>query len=81
MSIKLCIVGAHGTGKTTICRKVLIVFDDILGSVRDSKIFKDLISTHRHYNISVIFSIHFSSKVSSSVFRVAVAPFLPPTVS
>ncbi len=24
MSIKLCIVGAHGTGKTTICKKVLI---------------------------------------------------------
>lgn len=40
---------------------VLIICDDIFGSIKDSKVFKDLVSTHRHYNISLIFSIQFIS--------------------
>lgn len=39
------------------CTRVLLIFDDIFGTVKDSKKFKDLVSTHRHYNISLIFSV------------------------
>lgn len=42
-------------------RSVLIIFDDIFASVKDSKVFKDLVSTHRHYNISFAFSIQYIS--------------------
>lgn len=37
--------------------KVLLVFDDILGSVKDNKILKILISQNRHFNITVVFSV------------------------
>lgn len=40
-------------------RNVLIIFDDIFGSIKDSKVFKDLVSTFRHYNISIIFSAQY----------------------
>jgi ABC-type dipeptide/oligopeptide/nickel transport system ATPase component len=40
-------------------RNVLIIFDDIFGSIKDSKTFKDLISTFRHYNISIAFSAQY----------------------
>jgi ABC-type dipeptide/oligopeptide/nickel transport system ATPase component len=42
-------------------KNVLIVFDDCFGSVKDSKQFKDLISTYRHYNFSIIFSVQYIS--------------------
>lgn len=42
-------------------RNVLIIFDDILGSIKDNKCFKDLISTFRHYRISIIFSVQYIS--------------------
>ena len=48
-----------------VLRKVLIIFDDILGSVKDNNVFKDLISTYRHYNISVIFSVQYISASAS----------------
>lgn len=41
--------------------KVLIIFDDIFGSINNSKIFKNLITTYRHYNISIIFSAQYVS--------------------
>lgn len=40
-------------------RNVLVIFDDIFGSIKDSKVFKDLVSTFRHYNISIIFSAQY----------------------
>lgn len=40
---------------------VLIIFDDILGTIKDNKIFKDLVSTFRHYRISIIFSVQYVS--------------------
>lgn len=40
---------------------VLIIFDDIFGNVKDNKIFKDLVSTFRHYRINIIFSSQYIS--------------------
>jgi len=40
-------------------KNVLLIFDDILGGMKDSKIFKCLITTYRHYNISIIFSTQY----------------------
>ena len=40
---------------------VLLIFDDIFGSINNSKVFKDLVSTYRHYNISIIFSAQYVS--------------------
>ena len=37
--------------------KCFIIFDDILGAAKDSKILKVLISQNRHFNLSVIFSV------------------------
>ncbi len=42
-------------------RNVLIIFDDIFGCVKDSSLFQDLISTHRHYNFSIMFSVQYIS--------------------
>lgn len=42
-------------------RNVLIIFDDIFGTIKDSKVFKDLITTFRHYRISIIFSAQYIS--------------------
>ena len=42
-------------------RNVLIIFDDCFGNVGNSKIFKNLVSTYRHYNISIIFSTQYVS--------------------
>jgi hypothetical protein len=42
-------------------RNVLIIFDDIFGSIKDSKTFKDLVTTFRHYRISIIFSAQYIS--------------------
>lgn len=38
---------------------ILMIFDDIFSSVKDSKDFKNLVSTYRHYNISIIFSTQY----------------------
>jgi len=51
--------------KTDVKRHVLLVFDDIFGSLKDSKVFKNLISTFRHYNISVIFSVQYVSATAT----------------
>lgn len=40
-------------------RKILIVFDDVLGQCKDSKILKILISQNRHFNMSVIFAVQY----------------------
>lgn len=40
-------------------KKILIVFDDVLGFCKDSKILKTLISQNRHFFISVIFSVQY----------------------
>ncbi len=45
--------------EANIKKNVLIVFDDCFGIVKDSKVFKDLISTHRHYNFSIAFSTQY----------------------
>lgn len=42
-------------------KNVLLIFDDVFGSIKDSKYFKDLVSTYRHYNISIIFSAQYIS--------------------
>lgn len=42
-------------------KNVLLIFDDIFGSIKDSKCFKDLASTFRHYRISIIFSAQYIS--------------------
>ena len=46
-------------------RNVLVIFDDIFSSIKDSKIFKDLVSTFRHYNISIIFSAQYITASAS----------------
>lgn len=46
-------------------RNVLIIFDDIFGSIKDSKTFKDLVSTFRHYNISIVFSAQYITASAS----------------
>jgi hypothetical protein len=46
-------------------RNVLIIFDDIFGSIKDSKVFKDLVSTFRHYNISIVFSAQYITASAS----------------
>lgn len=51
--------------KRNVKRQVLIVFDDIMGAFKDSKQFSNLVSTYRHYNISVIFSIQYISKTAA----------------
>jgi ABC-type dipeptide/oligopeptide/nickel transport system ATPase component len=42
-----------------IKKQFLIIFDDIFGSIKDSKKFKEFISTYRHYNLSIIFSAQY----------------------
>ena len=42
-------------------KNVLLIFDDVFGSIKDSKYFKDLVSTYRHYNISIVFSAQYIS--------------------
>lgn len=54
-----------------VSRKILIIFDDIMASVRDCKIFKDLISTYRHYNISIVFSTQYISASASYVREIS----------
>jgi ABC-type dipeptide/oligopeptide/nickel transport system ATPase component len=40
-------------------KKVLLIFDDIMGSVKDSKVLKTLISQNRHFGISIVFCIQY----------------------
>ena len=40
-------------------RKILIVFDDVCGQAKDSKILKILISQNRHFFMSVIFAVQY----------------------
>lgn len=44
---------------------ILMIFDDIFSSVKDSKSFKNLVSTFRHYNITIIFSVQYVCGSSS----------------
>lgn len=46
-------------------RNVLIIFDDVFGSIKDSKVFKDIVTTFRHYRISIIFSAQYISAAST----------------
>lgn len=46
-------------------KSVLLVYDDIFGTIKDSKIFKNLVSTFRHYRISIIFSAQYVSASAS----------------
>lgn len=43
--------------KKGIRRNVLLVFDDIFGTVKDSKALQQITSTFRHYRCSLIFSV------------------------
>lgn len=49
-------------------KKILLIFDDIAGMVKDSKTCKILISQQRHFNITIIFSVQFVS-MSASYLR------------
>lgn len=40
-------------------KKILVVFDDIMGQARDSKILKMAISQNRHFNMSIIFCVQY----------------------
>lgn len=51
--------------KSDIKKNVLIIFDDVFSSVKDSKQFKNLATTYRHYNISIAFSAQYISGASS----------------
>lgn len=42
-----------------IKRKLIFIFDDVGGFVRDSKLMKTLISMNRHFNASIFFSIQY----------------------
>jgi hypothetical protein len=42
--------------KTTKENQVLVIFDDVMGSIKDGKLLKQLVTTYRHYRISLIFS-------------------------
>lgn len=42
-----------------IRNNIFMIFDDVAGSVKDSKILKTLISQNRHFNITVVFSIQY----------------------
>ena len=46
-------------------KQIILIFDDIFGTLKDSKTFKDLVSTYRHYNISVIFSVQYITGIAS----------------
>jgi ABC-type dipeptide/oligopeptide/nickel transport system ATPase component len=48
-----------------IKKQFLIIFDDIFGSIKDSKKFKEFISTYRHYNLSIIFSAQYICGIST----------------
>jgi len=50
--------------ENNIKSSVLIVFDDLMGQVKKSKVIEQLISTFRHFNISIIF-------ISQSAFGIA----------
>lgn len=40
-------------------KNILIIFDDVLSALTNSKVFKDLITTFRHYRINIIFSVQY----------------------
>lgn len=40
-------------------KNVLLIFDDVLSALTNSKYFKDLITTFRHYRINIIFSLQY----------------------
>jgi hypothetical protein len=44
---------------TDTVRNVLLIFDDVLSALTNSKVFKDLITTFRHYRINIIFSLQY----------------------
>lgn len=45
--------------------RILLVFDDIMGIVKDSKQIKVLMSMYRHYNITVLFTSQYIAQVPS----------------
>lgn len=51
--------------RRNVKRNVFIIFDDVFSSVKDSKQFKNLATTFRHYNISIAFSAQYISGASS----------------
>jgi len=46
---------------------ILIVFDDVMGSIKTSKKIKLLISTFRHYNINIIFISQYANAISTEL--------------
>ena len=42
-----------------------IIFDDIMGSLKNSDLFKKFVSTYRHYNISVIICMQYVAGLST----------------
>jgi ABC-type dipeptide/oligopeptide/nickel transport system ATPase component len=46
-------------------RHFLIIFDDVYGSIKDSKQFKEFISTYRHFNLSIIFAAQYITGIST----------------
>lgn len=45
--------------KNNIERQILIVFDDICGSIKDSKIMKILTTQNRHFYCTIIFAVQY----------------------
>ena len=42
-----------------------VIFDDIMGSVKNSDVFKKFISTYRHYNITVLICVQYVSGLNT----------------
>ena len=45
--------------KNNIERQILMIFDDICGSIKDSKILKMLTTQNRHFNCTIIFAVQY----------------------
>lgn len=56
--------------------QTLIIFDDIMGYIKNSKNFAALSSQQRHFNISIIFSIQFITKVEPYYREIATYIFI-----
>lgn len=45
--------------------KLLTIYDDVAGSIKDSKVLKTFISQNRHFNTTIIFSAQYYSMIST----------------
>jgi predicted AAA+ superfamily ATPase len=51
--------------------KILMILDDIQGSIKESKVFSQFCSTYRHFNISLIFSVQYITAASTSLREIS----------